>query len=80
MSDELLKTHTFCFNDYTNSGESLILTTKMYLEGNEVVWHQFLTLNSYSNSASFNLYDGPLTSKSLRKLADELESLENEIK
>jgi hypothetical protein len=74
-SDKLLKKHSFCLNPRDNGGESLMLVTKMYSNGDPggVYWHQELTLQSYCNSATFNLYGISLNPEMLRKLADELE-------
>lgn len=74
-----LRTHTFNFSPSDNSGESLVLTTDFIENGDKshpsdgVFLNQTLTLNSYCNSASFNLYNAILTPELLRKLADELE-------
>lgn len=73
-TDKLLKRHVFCFNDEDNGGESLILTTEMYANGDPdgVYYNQELTLQSYGNSASFNLYSAMFNPENLRRLADEL--------
>ena len=80
--DPLVKRHTFCFNDDDNGGESLILCTEMYANGDldGIYYNQNLTLQSYGNSATFNLIGASFTPGLLRKLADELEAAEREAK
>lgn len=57
-----------------NSGEGLILTTEYYWNGEDGIFtNQKITLHSYENSASINLYGIQLNSKLLRELADELD-------
>ncbi len=77
-----LKKHVFCFNECSNGGESLILSTEIFGNGdpNEIYYNQKLTLNSYANCASIELFGVAMTPDSLRKLADELEAVENEAK
>ena len=81
-TDKLLKRHAFCFNKETNGGEALTLVTKMFANGdpNGVYWNQELTLHSYCNSASINLYGPALTPKLLRELANQLEFADIEAK
>lgn len=57
-----------------NSGESLFLIThyKINEEGN-VFLSQELTLQSYMNSASFNLYGSVFTPEVLRDIANKIE-------
>lgn len=75
-SDKIIGKHVFNFNKY--SGESLSLKTTILHNGEYgktgVYYEQELKLQSYLNSASFNLSEGQLTPDRLRKLADELES------
>jgi hypothetical protein len=85
--DELLKSHVFNFNPHDNGGESLILQTHYIsngdppdAEGTHFFTNQVLTLASYCNSASFNLYGAAFTPENLRKLADQLETIEKELK
>ena len=75
--EKVLDTHVFCFNPSQNGGEALILVTTFIDDGDEVPYiYQKLDLHSYGNLASFNI--GSLfTVEKLRKLADELEVLEN---
>jgi len=82
MSDKLLKRHVFCFNEHDNGGESLLLTTEMFANGDPdgVYINQELSLQSYCNSASFHLSGATITPALLRKLANELETVENEAK
>lgn len=69
------KTKTsFEFNPDANSGESLTLTTIMELnEDGDILYDQSLNLQSYGNSASFNLCAANLTPENLRDLASQLE-------
>jgi len=81
--DKLLKTHSFCFNENDNGGESFYITTKMYDNGDGpiegVYWIQDFTLMSYGNCATIN-FSGKVTPAKLRKLADELELAEREVR
>ena len=70
--DIKIGTHSFTFNESTNSGEGLTLHTEI-LFGDDVYLNQELTLQSYGNHATFGLYGATLTPEILRKLADELE-------
>ncbi len=68
--------HYFQINPWDNSGERLMLETQVIQNGdgeNGVYLNQILTLNSYSNSASFSLGSATFTPAKLRKLAEELE-------
>lgn len=69
--------HSFCFSPLENSGEGLFLKTTFYGNGdvgpNGLFVNQEITLNSYQNSASINLFGIPITSTMLRQLADELD-------
>lgn len=73
-----IKTHSFVFNPGDNGGESLMLTTVFVPNGDPgvVCPEQTLTLQSYCNSASFNLVGAPMTPDILRQLANELEKAE----
>lgn len=77
MKDKLLGRHTFCFNDKDNSGEGLFVKTEIYDNGDGlpdgIYFNQEVTLQSYSNSASFHLCSALFTPELLRKYADELE-------
>lgn len=66
--------HVFNLSPEENGGESLILKSNLSLDpGNtEPYLTQELTLQSYGNSATFNLCGIQLTPSNLRKLADEL--------
>lgn len=78
--DKLVTTHRFSLNPFDNSGEQIYLITKVYDNGDEkdnIYFNQELKLQSYCNSASFNLVGAVLTSKLLRQMADEMEQLEN---
>lgn len=72
--EKQIHTHVFNLSPKTNGGEALVLTTDFFDNGdNEPLLRQKLTLNSYCNTASFNLEGTILTPKLLRKLANELE-------
>ncbi len=73
--DKILKTHSFNFNPRENGGESLHLHTQIYSNGDPggIYLNQELTLESYGNSATFNLCGTVFTVESLRQLANELE-------
>lgn len=72
--DSLLNRHVFSFNETRNDGEQLILETDIFAAGvgGGIYFSQSLTLNSYNNSASFNL-GSLLHPQMLRKLAAQLE-------
>lgn len=75
--DESFKTHSFNLSPKENGGEALYLTTYFMWNGDDkdgVYTNQELTLSSYGNSASLNLYGIRITPEILRKLANELES------
>jgi hypothetical protein len=78
--DKELGRHVFVFNPRDNGGESLVLVTTIYDNGDAaaglpggIYTNQELTLNSYCNAASFNLLGAPITPDDLRKLANELD-------
>jgi len=73
-------THVFCFNREDNGGEALTLKTVYEKTYKNVEISQELTLNSYKNSATFDLCGAILTPKLLRELADELEQSIKEVK
>jgi hypothetical protein len=70
--------HVFVFNKRDNGGESLSLETKYIPNGDRggFFTNQTLVLNSYCNSASFELIGAQLSPKLLRQLADQLEKQE----
>jgi hypothetical protein len=78
-SPVLLEKIEHYFSD-TKGGDSLVLTTEIYDNGDRepnggsVYLNQVLTLHSYANSASFTLCGYPLTPDSLRACADLIES------
>lgn len=82
--DKLSKYHYFVFNPKDNGGESLSLRTRFYDNGNNaprgVFMTQELTLQSYCNSATFNLSGAPIAPELPRELANELESAEHRAK
>ena len=73
---KLLKTESFDFTPELNSGEGLTLTMKFFDNGDGIpdglYVEQELTLQSYGNSATFNLNEA-FTPENLRELADQLE-------
>jgi hypothetical protein len=82
MKNKILKEHKFYFNN-GKYGTGLCLKTIFVAEGEEedkitktkgIFIHQILTLESYANSASFELCGTILTSTDLRKLADQLDA------
>jgi hypothetical protein len=74
---KFLGQHIFNFAPNVNSGETLILNTKIYQRdiGNFYTT-QDLTLHSYCNRATFHLLNINITPEILRKLANELEDTE----
>lgn len=84
MSNKPIKRHVFEFNPEDNGGESLTLTTEFFDNGdgppNGIYCTQELTLQSYCNSASFNLCGTRLDPDILRKLADQLENVWQELR
>jgi len=86
MKEECIKKHVFVFNPKDNGGEQLILTTEFFDNGDcaaygfsgGVYTNQQLSLQSYGNSASMNLYGIVLSPENLRQLANELESMKLE--
>lgn len=84
IRDKVLLRKCFVFNDKDNGGESLSLTTTYIDNGDDVTEkcdgiyiNQELTLQSYSNSATFNLCGAFLTPENLRELANELDKARN---
>lgn len=76
-----LHREVYVFNAEDNGGESLTLTTDYFDNGDAahglpdgIFTNQKLTLMSYGNSASFELYGTALTPENLRELADILEN------
>lgn len=75
MAEELVGTHVFNLTPTSNGGESILMTTKLYDNGDgEHYYSQELTLHSYCNAANFELVGSPLTPRMLRELANELDS------
>jgi len=71
--------HSFPFNKQDNGGEQLILTTIAYqYEDGTVFTNQEISLQSYGNSASINLFSAGLDSQILRLLANELDEFYEE--
>lgn len=77
--DVLIARNVFCFNEKDNGGESLTITTEFFHNGDDppfektIYTNQEITLQSYANSASFNLAGCQLTPSNLRELANQLE-------
>lgn len=74
MAEKSVATHYFVFGS-ENGGEALTLNTEFFGEDGDVYVNQVLTLNSYGNSASFNLFGTGLHPDDLRKLANELDRI-----
>lgn len=79
-----LHEESFCFNKEDNGGESLILKIKYYDNGDAahglpdgILMNQELSLQSYGNSATFNLCGSAFTANELRELANLIEKGEN---
>lgn len=83
--DKILTKHVFVFNENDNGGESFFLETEFLGNGdpitdkNGVYMNQRLTLQSYSNASTFELYGALLTPENLRQLANELEVERNKL-
>jgi hypothetical protein len=84
-TDNILKRHSFPFDDNVNPGEGLTLTTLFIHNGDPITpnkgvyINQELTLSSHGNDATLNLCGIVLTPEILRQLANELESARNTI-
>lgn len=72
--------NTFVFNPEENSGESIVLTTKIFGDRDDLDDDRYitqeLTLQSYGRSSSFEL-NFDLTPNKLRELANQLEDAMN---
>jgi hypothetical protein len=85
VATKVLSKHIFVFNEKDNGGKRLMLITKFISNGDPITENtgifvnQELTLNSYSNSSSFDFYEFYLTPENLRKLANQLEVEINKI-
>jgi hypothetical protein len=82
--DKKIHSFNFVFNKGDNGGESLMLSTDFFDNGDDVTkecdgiyLNQTLTLQSYSNSASLNFYGTMLNPENLRALANKLEQEQN---
>ncbi|MEK6832663.1 MAG: hypothetical protein AABY32_01335 [Nanoarchaeota archaeon] len=75
MEDELLDTVTTDINPKDTGGESVLLRTKIYANGDPggIFINQEFTINSYCNRATFDLVGAVLTPDILRKMANDLE-------
>ncbi len=68
---------------HINSGESIVIETDIIDNGDNEpdkssrFLNQRITLQSYGNSASINLFGASMTPKFLRELANEIESAMN---
>lgn len=70
--------HKFLFNPKDNGGESLTLKTEVFDNGDKfdnLYFNQTLCLQSYCNSAQFNLGTAKLSPNNLRELANQLDAL-----
>lgn len=75
----LIKTHSFVFNQKNNENEALTLVTKFYFDQGKHHSAHELRLMANNGIASFNLSGELITPEILRKLADSLEGVENEV-
>jgi hypothetical protein len=78
MQENIIHSHRFSFSsEECNGGEDLYLTTDFIDNGDDgpegILLMQELSLQGYSNSASFSLCGISLTPEILRKLANELD-------
>ena len=77
MEDKEVGRHVFSFNPQDNGGESLnLITIFRETEEGDIYTNQELILQSYFNSASFDLSGAAFTPDNLRALANEMESEE----
>jgi hypothetical protein len=80
MENKIVHEHRFEFG--SGGGESLSITTKFIDNGDPepegIYWNQKLTLQSYCNSAIFDLCGTILDSNILRQLANELDKAQIE--
>jgi len=78
--------HLFDFSPNENGGEALALTTEFHHNGDDPTrdssyyTDQELTLQSYGNSATFNLCGIQITPALLRQCADEMEAAQAKYK
>lgn len=72
MKDKKIFERSYVLNDGVNGGESLTLQVDFLSNGepNGIFMNQQLILQSYGNSASFNLYGSTLYPDKLRQVAD----------
>lgn len=83
--DQVLQRHVFEVNPQSNGGEGLMITTEFIGNGDPITptegvyITQEISLQSYCNSATFNLTTMALTPEVLRRLANELEQTQNKI-
>lgn len=84
---EIISSHNFNFSPNEPSGEGLTLTTYFLDNGDRkhglptgIFTNHKITLQSYGNSASLELYGITITPELLRKLANELEIEESKVK
>ncbi len=85
--DKPIEIHSFEVPPHVNGGESVIVTTKIFTNGdkdklgnNEIYLNQSISLQSYSNSMELLLVGNPLTPEILRDLANELDRAINKAK
>ena len=82
MKDKLVKTIVEDLNPNDNGGESILLTTWLYDNGDEqdfIYANQQIELNSYCNSASMFMSGFLLNPDKLRELANKLEKQINKV-
>jgi hypothetical protein len=72
---KLKNSKVFVFNPETNGGESLLLKTLLWDNGDtEYMTHQII-MNCYGNNATFDLEDVQITPEKLRRAADQIEEM-----
>lgn len=74
--DSVVGNHRFNFDPSNIGGESVSLTTSILSNGEPdgIFINQVISLQSYGNSASINLFSTQITPTVLRELANQLES------
>ncbi len=87
MTLNVIKRKAFCFNNDSNGGEALTVTSTYYDNGDAAKGltpgyfvNQEIELQSYGNAAAISLFAYMLNPTKLRQLADELEKCEIQIK
>jgi hypothetical protein len=84
MPESILHREVFVFNKHDNGGESLSLAIEYFDNGDAaaglpdgIIMNQKLSLQSYCNTASFELAGAQFTPENLRELANVMERGQN---